>query len=114
MERRSMAPAELADRAGISPMTVSHILNGTTRRPTMETLIALSDVFSVDLDVLLEASGVRVKRSTPGDELARLKALIDNDPMLAEIAEAAHELSAPELRGVLAYIEAVKKQKSAE
>lgn len=110
MDRRGMTASELAERSGVHKMTVSHILNGTTRRPNLETFVALADVFGVDLDVLLEKAGIAVKRTSTDQTLEKLKALIDNDPALAAILSEAQKLDAAQLRGVLAYIEAAKKQ----
>jgi hypothetical protein len=73
--------------------------------------VAFADVFSVDLDVLLEKVGITVKRSTPDETQDRLKAMIDNDPALASVLAEAQTLDAAQLRGVLAYIEAIKNQR---
>jgi transcriptional regulator with XRE-family HTH domain len=111
MDRRDMNPNRLAELSGVHKMTISHILNGTTQRPSLETLVAFADVFSVDLDVLLEKVGIAVKRSTPDETQERLKAMIDNDPALASVLSEAQTLDAAQLRGVLAYIEAIKNQR---
>jgi transcriptional regulator with XRE-family HTH domain len=111
MDRRDMNPNRLAELSGVHKMTISHILNGTTQRPNLETLVAFADVFSVDLDVLLEKVGITVKRSTPDETQDRLKAMIDNDPALASVLAEAQTLDAAQLRGVLAYIEAIKNQR---
>ncbi|MEV0191294.1 XRE family transcriptional regulator [Kitasatospora purpeofusca] len=52
--RRGMTLAELADRTGINESTLSR-LEGGSRRPTLELLLALAEVHAVPLDELVGA-----------------------------------------------------------
>ncbi|MFI5801752.1 XRE family transcriptional regulator [Streptomyces sp. NPDC051561] len=52
--RRSLTLADLADRTGINESTLSR-LEGGTRKPTLELLLPLAEVYAVPLDELVGA-----------------------------------------------------------
>lgn len=53
---RSITPAELAQRCGIAPLTMKHILTGSTQRTRISTMRRIAEELGMSLTQLLELS----------------------------------------------------------
>lgn len=62
MERETLTPGNFADKIGVAPATISHILSGRNKYPSAEVLLRLHDSYpDVDLNWLLTGEGMMVK-----------------------------------------------------
>ena len=53
---RSVTPTELAQRCGIAPLTMKHILTGSTQRTRISTMRRIAEELGMSLTQLLELS----------------------------------------------------------
>ena len=53
---RSITPTELAQRCGIAPLTMKHILPGSTQRTRISTMRRIAEELGMSLTELLELS----------------------------------------------------------
>ena len=53
---RSITPTELAQRCGIAPLTMKHILAGSTQRTRISTMRRIAEELGMSLTQLLELS----------------------------------------------------------
>ena len=72
---------DLADKIGVTKQTISQYERGV-RKPDMDTLTALCDVFNVSSDYLMGKSDVTVRLLT-SDDLRRLNMSRQNQPNIA-------------------------------
>lgn len=70
LDRRGWSASQLADEAGLSRATLSHILN-QKRRPSPETCRKLAPLLGKDEDELLELAGHRTSSATRRRPLSR-------------------------------------------
>ena len=62
MERENLTPGNFADKIGVAPATISHILSGRNKYPSAEVLLRMHDSYpDVDLNWLLTGEGMMVK-----------------------------------------------------
>ncbi len=66
LNENKMNPTELEKQAGLSASSVRRILLGNSQNPTLETLIAISNVFGCSIDELI---GKRIITKEQGDEI---------------------------------------------
>ena len=62
MERENITPGNFADKIGVAPATISHIISGRNKYPSAEVMLRLHDTYpDVDLNWLLTGEGMMVK-----------------------------------------------------
>ena len=62
MERVNLTPGNFADKIGVAPATISHILSGRNKYPSAEVMLRLHETFpDIDLNWLLTGEGTLVK-----------------------------------------------------
>lgn len=106
---------DLASATKVSRGAIEAILKGSTRAPTHETLVRFSDYFNISVIQLMRMAGMRVDEAPEDQTLEqRAIALTRAMPQFAEVIRRAMELSPAELAGVLAYLEAVLRQRGEE
>lgn len=62
LERVNLTPGNFADKIGVAPATISHILSGRNKYPSAEVMLRLHETFpDIDLNWLLTGEGTLVK-----------------------------------------------------
>ena len=62
LERVNLTPGNFADKIGVAPATISHILSGRNKYPSAEVMLRLHETFpAIDLNWLLTGEGTLVK-----------------------------------------------------
>ena len=62
LERVNLTPGNFADKIGVAPATISHILSGRNKYPSAEVMLRLHDTYpDIDLNWLLTGEGTLVK-----------------------------------------------------
>ena len=62
LERVNLTPGNFADKIGVAPATISHILSGRNKYPSAEVTLRLHETFpDIDLNWLLTGEGTLVK-----------------------------------------------------
>lgn len=62
LERVNLTPGNFADKIGVAPATISHILSGRNKYPSAEVMLRLHENFpDIDLNWLLTGEGTLVK-----------------------------------------------------
>lgn len=62
LERVNLTPGNFADKIGVAPATISHILSGRNKYPSAEVMLRLHKTFpDIDLNWLLTGEGTLVK-----------------------------------------------------
>lgn len=62
LERVNLTPGAFADKIGVAPATVSHILSGRNKYPSAEVMLRMHETYpDIDLNWLLTGEGTLVK-----------------------------------------------------
>ena len=62
LDRVNLTPGNFADKIGVAPATISHILSGRNKYPSAEVMLRLHDTYpDIDLNWLLTGEGSLVK-----------------------------------------------------
>jgi len=62
LERVNLTPGNFADKIGVAPATISHILSGRNKYPSAEVMLRLHETYpDIDLNWLLTGEGTLVK-----------------------------------------------------
>ncbi len=62
LERVNLTPGSFADKIGVAPATISHILSGRNKYPSAEVMLRLHETYpDIDLNWLLTGEGTLVK-----------------------------------------------------
>ena len=62
LERVNLTPGSFADKIGVAPATISHILSGRNKYPSAEVMLRLHETYpDIDLNWLLTGEGILVK-----------------------------------------------------
>ena len=62
LERVNLTPGNFAEKIGVAPATISHILSGRNKYPSAEVMLRLHETFpAIDLNWLLTGEGTLVK-----------------------------------------------------
>lgn len=62
LERVNLTPGNFADKIGVSPATISHILSGRNKYPSAEVMLRLHETYpDIDLNWLLTGEGTLIK-----------------------------------------------------
>lgn len=100
---------ELEELTGIPDSTISKIINGKLKGlPELETLVKISVAFNLPLWRVVEMTGLDSGVSiAPDDQAKRVAALVKTYPVMNQIVDRLTKLHQSDLRGVLAYLEAI-------
>ena len=62
LERVNLTPGNFADKIGVAPATISHILSGRNKYPSAEVMLRLHETYpEIDLNWLLTGEGTLIK-----------------------------------------------------
>ena len=62
LERVNLTPGNFADKIGVAPATISHILSGRNKYPSAEVMLRLHETYpDIDLNWLLTGEGTLIK-----------------------------------------------------
>ncbi len=62
LERVNLTPGNFADKIGVAPATISHILSGRNKYPSAEVMLRLHETYpDIDLNWLLTGEGALIK-----------------------------------------------------
>lgn len=99
-----MSQQDLADRLGVTKQSVSQYERGM-RKPDMETLIALGDVFNLSIDYLTGKSDVTLRFLTEEDLMKLAQPPKEITPEELALLEAFHAAPAQIQKAVLILLE---------
>lgn len=103
---------ELAAATKVSRGAIEAILNGSTKAPHFKTITRFAQYFELPIPRVMEMAGVHAGHFPTDASLAeRASALAHAMPQFGEVLRQAMELTPTELAGVLAYLEAVRRQR---
>lgn len=104
---------QVAEKTGISKSTVDHIIRRVNRNlPELETLNRIADAYDIALWRVIEMAGVDLGLPSGTTDLAnRLVALASDRPEIEPIVQYLLRLLPDDLRGVVAYLEALDRQR---
>lgn len=113
MDKEKWSVLDLEVQTGVSRGALRNILEKPDAVPTLETLLRLSRRFKLPLWRMVELAGFAsgVPTDTPQGRTARIIALAQAMPQLSDALDLLVELSADEVEGVLAYLEALKRRR---
>jgi transcriptional regulator with XRE-family HTH domain len=110
---RNWSYRELEDRTGISRGALYDMQTGKTKTPKLETLYRISKAFGVPLNRLLTIAGFPVEPLADNAALAKhLAELGEALPWIAQIVDDLAKLTPDQKEGVVAYMEAIRRQRS--
>lgn len=110
---RNWTYRELEDRTGVSRNALYEMQIGRTKTPKLETLYRISKGLGVPLNRLLTIAGYPVDPLPDNAALAKhLAELSDALPWIAQIIEDLAKLTPDQKEGVVAYLEAIRRQRT--
>lgn len=91
---------QVEEAIGISNAYLSQLENDKIKKPSADVLYKLSSLYNVDLDTLLEASGI-IKKSTP-----------KKNKLLTTVALSAESITEEEEKELLSYLKHIRFSKN--
>lgn len=113
MRDRKWSLRDAEEEVKVSRSALANILNGKNQPPTLDTLDKLATYFRLPLWRLIEMAGIDLGLTRSIDDtVQQLTSLVRRMPEIEPIVQYLLKLYPEDLRGVVAYLEAIDRQHS--